>query len=535
VDHLHSYAAVGLEAAENPRFAEALSDSDVRRAIQHVCLSEQGYPDWLDGLIALRPTIAVPLVRDAFKEEWAAEESLVSYFLYHFSQNAVAIHPDLQKAIFEVIENVEPKHLNTLDRGLLIIRNLTLSEAQHAALRAMALARFNAHKKARPVWAARYVALLFLIDGHSAATTLIAWLRAEKPGKRKALTITVLGLLFGSNDPLIAGTLAGMPVSTLSQLVLFAYQEVRPDEDNVHEGGLYTSNDRDDAESARNAILKALIDSDGAAAFQAMMRLASHRDMKARRIRFRELARRMAERDADVSAWRPEDVLAFEHDKLLPVKSAVQLYKLVQAVINEIGWEFDNADASSRAVLETARDEDAVQQWLAAEIKHRAKARYHTSRESEVAEGNMPDVLVSAIGALVEIAVEAKHGGKEWSTKDLEQSLRSQLAEDYLRPATRRHGVLVVTNHRKRGWTHPTTRKRLTFAEMISYLNGVAAKLTTNSVGEIAVTVIGIDAMKKPRKRAGGKEAKELPRERKRSRRKPALVKRPAKSKKRRA
>ena len=75
-------------------------------------------------------------------------------------------------------------------------------------------------------------------------------------------------------------------------------------------------------------------------------------------------------------------MLAFEHDKLLPVKSAVQLYKLVQAVINEIGWEFDNADASSRAVLETARDEDAVQQWLAAEIKHRAKARYHTSRES---------------------------------------------------------------------------------------------------------------------------------------------------------
>ena len=62
--------------------------------------------------------------------------------------------------------------------------------------------------------------------------------------------------------------------------------------------------------------------------------------------------------------------------------------------------------------------------------------------------------------------------------------------------------MFVVTNHRKRGWTHPATHKRLTFAEMIAYLNGVAAKLTTNSVGEIAVTVIGIDTMKKPRKRA---------------------------------
>jgi hypothetical protein len=111
------------------------------------------------------------------------------------------------------------------------------------------------------------------------------------------------------------GVLAGMPVRSLNKLVLFAYQEVRPDEDNVHEGS-YAPDGRDDAENARNAILKALIDSEGAAAFKAVMRLAEHRDMKTRRIRVRELARRMAERDADVGAWRPENVLAFERDKL---------------------------------------------------------------------------------------------------------------------------------------------------------------------------------------------------------------------------
>ena len=84
---------------------------------------------------------------------------------------------------------------------------------------------------------------------------LIAWLHGEKPRERKALTITVLGLLFGTHHPLIAGTLAGMPVSALSQLVLFAYRQVSPDEDNVHEGS-YTPDDRDDAENARSALLK---------------------------------------------------------------------------------------------------------------------------------------------------------------------------------------------------------------------------------------------------------------------------------------
>lgn len=68
-----------------------------------------------------------------------------------------------------------------------------------------------------------------------------------------------------------------------------------------------------------------------------MMHLADHRDMKARRIRFRELARRMAERDAVVPAWRPAEVVAFESDQTLPIKSAAQLYKLVQSLTRPVG------------------------------------------------------------------------------------------------------------------------------------------------------------------------------------------------------
>ncbi|MDD1531001.1 hypothetical protein C7U92_28255 [Bradyrhizobium sp. WBOS7] len=504
---IYAYAAIGLEAADNPRFPEPLSESDARRAIQHVCASEQGYPDWLDGMIKAHPKIAVPLIRAVFKDEWDAAESRVSYFLYHFAQNAAAIHPDLQSAIFDVISTSEPTQINTFDRGLDIVRNLSLSDAQRAALRARAAARFGALKKSNTVWAARYIALLFLLGEPSAVTLLTAWLRGEKPSARQTLTITVLGLLFGGHHPLIVGVLAALSIPILSQLTLFAYQEIRPDEDNVHEG-MYSPDDRDDAENARSAILKALMDSEGPAAFEAMIRLSRHAAMTARRIRFRELARRMAERDADVVAWLPQDVVAFEREKILPIKTGRDLYRVVQAIIREIDWEFVNADASARAVLETAKDENAVQQWLAAEMKQRAKGRYHASRESEVAEGNMPDILVAAIGSLVETAVEAKHGGKGWSTKALEDALRAQLAEDYLRPAVRRHGVLVVTNHKQRGWQHPKSRKAMTFPEMIAYLNGVAATLRKNKTGEITVSVIGIDAVKKPRTRAAEKPRK---------------------------
>jgi hypothetical protein len=119
----------------------------------------------------------------------------------------------------------------------------------------------------------------------------------------------------------------------------------------------------------------------------------------------------------------------------------------------------------------------------------------------------MPDILVSAVAAPIEVAVEAKHGGKGWSTKALEGALRDQLAEDYLRPTNRRHGIFVITNHRRRGWTHPRTRQRFNFSEMIAYLNGVASKITSNAVGDVSVTVVGIDALPRQRRRSTSAKA----------------------------
>jgi hypothetical protein len=153
-------------------------------------------------------------------------------------------------------------------------------------------------------------------------------------------------------------------------------------------------------------------------------------------------------------------------------------------------------------VLETAKDEDAVQNWLAEQLRQRAKNRFYATREPEIAEGNMPDILVSAVAASVEVAIEAKHGGKGWSTTALEDALRGQLAEDYLRPINRRHGIFVITNHRRRTWTHPRTGKRLNFSEMVAYLNGVASKITSNAAGDVSVTVIGSDALPRQRRRS---------------------------------
>ena len=121
-----------------------------------------------------------------------------------------------------------------------------------------------------------------------------------------------------------------------------------------------------------------------------------------------------------------------------------------------------------------------------------------SAREPEVADKNEPDVVISAVGASVELAIEVKHGGKPWTVADLEHALAQQLATDYLRTQARRSGILVITNHRSRTWRAPENGASLRFGPLISRLNGLAETLTSNPTGPIKVQVVGIDATAAP-------------------------------------
>jgi hypothetical protein len=82
----------------------------------------------------------------------------------------------------------------------------------------------------------------------------------------------------------------------------------------------------------------------------------------------------------------------------------------------------------------------------------------------------------------------------KWTVRQLEKALQKQLADDYLKPESRRHGVFVVTHHGTRTWLHPETRKVLIFPELIAYLADFASTLRSNTCGPIEVAVRGIDA-----------------------------------------
>ncbi len=299
--------------------------------------------------------------------------------------------------------------------------------------------------------------------------------------------------LFGRDRSLLTPILKTLPVELLGGLCRLGYVEVRLRDDVVHEG-CFTPGIRDDAESARSTILTALTGRPEVAAYEMVQAIGRSGISGIRSTRFRELAHHMAETACQLARWEPEEVRTLEEGHVLPIKNGDQLLDAVCDTLDEICRGLAQDDAAPRRLLARAQDENEVQEWLADQIKTRSSGRVHVNCEPQVKGKKRPDTIAASTSCTAQVAIEIKHGNKRWTVPQLERALTHQLAELYLLPEHRRHGVLVISLHRPRTWREPGTRRHLSFNEVIARLQALAEQKRRNEVGEIVVRVVGVNA-----------------------------------------
>jgi len=489
-----SFGAIGLEASENPDWNLRLKDEDATRAGRHGTLSEQGYPNWIEALITSHHLLVLPEIERTISKEWSSSAAVRSEFLSRYASPEFSIHPLVQEILFRKFVASSPRAIGTLDRVLRIVGNLDLDEVQKNKLVRTAKRRFTRHVAAgRDDYALRYLALMLVLDINRTIDDLASWIESANGADRQARAEATLAFLFDRHDPVVSGALDFATVPSLEKLLRFAYFYVRPEQDIRHEG-VFSPGLRDNAESARSLILKVLLDRPGIDAYRGLKSLAEKPEFAFRAERFKELARGKAERDTEPPAWKETEVVSFEQRHTAPAKTGIDLFRIVVSVLNDIRFQLTSGDVSSRPLLERAKDEDEVQKWIVEQMNYRSRGRFTAFREAEVAGGDKPDVIVSSTSAQCEVGIEIKHGGKGWTPRQLESALSKQLAQDYLKPSTRRHGVLVVTHHGQRGWRDPQSNGPITFAELIRWLQLTAETIFQNDSGPIEVKCIGIDA-----------------------------------------
>ncbi len=482
---------LNLEAARDPAWIGKLSDDDVRRAAQHAAYAEHHFPDWLDALVTARPKITVPVLLTCLNEEWRRKwgrnELLVRY---------VRSSGDAQAALVaEVLRLVlarNPANPDSLAKAVVILGQGELSPEDRSALLRASRRRWKADLKAGRLARARLqLALMFIADSRVAADTFADWLQRERLDA--AVIQGTFSTLFGRDNSALPGPVwAAFSVPVLAQLLRLAYQHIPLKVESRRRGRVVSA--RDDAEGARNALLSALLDRTGPDAFAALQAMASEPDFGASARRFAELAHGVAERATERPAWTEGETVAFERAHVAPVKSGADLLRLVTALLDEIRHGFTRGDSHSGAALHRLQTEEEVQHWLAEQLNLRSQGRFKASRETEVALGNKPDVVVTSHAAPVEVALEIKHGDKAaWTSNKLRSTLTDQLAEQYLLPDNRRHGVLLVTHHGRRTWQDPATGKAWKFQDLVAWLQTLADAIHENRAGGVEVRMIGLD------------------------------------------
>lgn len=491
---LLALAGVALEAAEDADWAVQLSATEVTRAAEHGCVSEQGYPEWLESLCGQHESIVLPFIWKTLRREWSGRIHARTDFLSYYSHADRPIGAAVQSVIFEVVSGRKPRDLEVLDCGLRLLQVLELNAEQRRRTAGVARRRIRAIQRVDGDGGVlRYAAMLFVVDPVRATRELVEWLERIPGGGRDDGAAGAFATLFSRHDGIATTTVATAPVAVLEALVRLAYQYVRPEDDMVHQGA-YTPGTRDRAEEGRNALLSVLVNRAGPEAFKAMRALAADTSFGGLSTRLVELARGKAENDAELPAWTPTEVIGFERCHMSPAKTGDALLRVVMGVLGDIQSAFSQADATSRPLLERAEDEEEVQAWLAEQMNAHSRGRYHAHREARVAQGDKPDIVVSSTAAVVEVAIEVKHGGKGWTVRDFERALTKQLAERYIKPASRRWGVLVISNHGRRTWRHPESRERMTFNDVIQHLQVLAQSVVGNRFGSVEVRAFGIDA-----------------------------------------
>jgi len=496
---IYACAGIAIEADENARWVAQLTSDEAKRAAEHGCMSEQGYPDWLDALLDRHPTVVIPIIVKMFRSEWTATQYGCSDFLYQYRNPEKPLHPEIAAKLFEIMSRTEPGTLHRMECGLGILQRMTLTKSQKNRLKQRATTQFCHFLEHCDIeFAIHYLVLLFQVDPPNALQMMESWIATAKPEAQNKLATQIIGGVFNRDDWwLVANSIKDAPIRVIRNLVSLSYRLIRPAEDIRHDG-VFTPGSRDRAESGRSAILSALRDSVGGDAYQAMNELADTPEIGERNHRFRQLARGMAERDAEFPAWTENETLEFENKHIAPIKNGDALYRCILNVLDDIRHGFERSDASSKLLLSKLAeiekdDEKSVQNWLAEQLMLRANGRYHVHREAEVANIKEPDIIISGTTGQFEIAIEVKQADS-WSPNDLKKALTQQLSEYYLKPISRRHGILFLTDHGRRQWKHPVSQKnKLTFIELQAFLSDIAIATKSNAIGKIKVSVFGID------------------------------------------
>jgi len=343
-----------------------------------------------------------------------------------------------------------------------------------------------------PLW----LALLLKTAPQVAIETLANNLATLDPAVRSRLCQTLLSSCDPRDNTCLCFDVSNpeMTPEMLLALVQLAYREVRVSDDVVRIGtGAYRPTLRDKAQHGRYAMLDALLNRTGPAAWVAKQTLRTNPFFAHLKDRIDQLAREKAASEAEGPAYQDKDVAQLEKWGEGIAINRNGMFDLMINRLADLQHDIAADEFSERFHLAAMNQEKDMQVWFAKRLQERENHLYRVDREAMVINDKKTDIRLLSRHSDAQAVIEMKLANNEYSLKDLEQALENQLVGQYMQHDSCRAGCLLITMNKARRWENKQSEIMLDFTALISHLQQQARELEKRMNHEIRLAVIGID------------------------------------------
>lgn len=481
---------VTLEATRNPDWAKALPDDDAEKATIYATLELNGFPQWMEALVAAKPDVARRVLLRAVAPDLQSDDPQQAVRLVddisRGSQNLVSL---LASDMFDLIRGGREIPPNSIGQ---VIRIVVRGYPDRALIGELFKQRISEART--PAQKALWLSALFGVDVTSAISVLGGIVDAMTPSEQTRFSQMLLPRTFGGSRYREHASPLNIPFGTLEVLVSVAYRTIRVEDDNAHPSGeVYSPDERDDAEDVRAMLFRTLVETPGHATFQAIHRLIDAAEIPIPKIRLRRLAEKRASEDSEDSQWLPPDVCMFEATYVTAPRSAKDLQRVVCDRLEDIEHDLIHGDFSQGRTVARLPDEVDVQNWFASALRAQQRHSYSVEREVHVVGEKEPDVRFRAKASDANVPMEIKVA-ESWSLDELETALKTQLVGQYLRDRQNRYGVLLLVHQRarSRGWKM-NDGAYASYAQLVDWLRSLAMEIATETPISAQVEIVSID------------------------------------------
>lgn len=491
---LLSLSAVKAEA-EKVGWVKLLSYDEAVRAARIACIELNGFSGYMATLDERHPkAVAEVVAGEAFAQMQqlndVGQAEMFQDVLYHGTKTMkAAVATRIAPHISDFISAEQVGAKNALEYAIRIIADDGTKETSTLAIDFLG----QQLEQDASLSGEFVLSLIATLEPEAGCVRLLRETEDLSTSESRENAINAFATVFGDRHSQRVPDLAAIPedrrVPLIKSMVLRAYQAVRQDEDIEHEG-IHTPDLRDNAQDARSFLLGSLLNTKLPETLTAIHELAEQPEFAHMPDRLRQMAYEIAADMSDMSAHPLAAFQTLDRDGAFVPFDHRSLLTAMMTRLDSFEHDVLHAEDTPVEALRKLNQETDLRRFITNWLRGRDRGIFDFPQEAVVIKEKRPDIRFVPKTMEAYGTVELKR--ETWTIGEFEKALRTQLVGQYLRNERCRVGCLLICMAKPKFWIHPETKKRVSFHEVVSHLNGIANEIMT-SRPELHIVVKGID------------------------------------------